>query len=80
MNPNLAIVDEYHQHKPKPKKCYNCKHAGNSFKIAGKTHMHCCDEKQYNQEGFDKGDFTPWDTLREFWNTCENHEHKTNLQ
>jgi len=44
MNPNLEIVDEYHQHKPKPKKCYNCKHAGNSFKIAGKTHMHCCDE------------------------------------
>ena len=74
MNPNLAIVDQYHQHKPKPKKCYNCKHASSAFKIAGKTHHQCNHPK--HEEGFKSGELSPWDTLQEFWQSCNDHEFK----
>ena len=74
MNPNLAIVDEYHQHKTKPKKCYNCKHASSAFKIAGKTHHQCNHPK--HEEGFKSGELSPWDTLQEFWQSCNEHEFK----
>lgn len=39
--------------------------------------MHCEDPKQYTKEGFEKGEFNVWDTLRHFWETCPNHEFKT---
>lgn len=57
------------------KKCYNCKHAGRQFKIVGKTHLHCGHPK-YSEEDMKSGKITPWDTLMEFWSTCEDHELK----
>ncbi len=56
-------------------KCYNCKHAGPQFKIDGKTHLHCLHHK-YKKEDFESGKLTAWDTLMEFWQTCEDHELK----
>ncbi len=56
-------------------KCYNCKFASSGFKIAGKTHHQCCHPK--HKEGFESGKLSPWDTLQEFYNTCESHEFKT---
>lgn len=57
-------------------KCYNCKHASEQFKVGKLTHLHCLDKKQYNQEGLDNDEFTAWDTLRTFSDTCSNHEFK----
>lgn len=62
--------------KQKKPHCYNCKFAGQGFKIGKLTHHHCEDEKQYNQEKHDNGEFTAWDTLRVFSDTCDNHEFK----
>ncbi len=55
-------------------KCYNCKHASTGFKIANKTHYQCQHPK--HEEGFKSGELSPWDTLQEFYNTCESHEFK----
>jgi hypothetical protein len=57
-------------------RCYNCQHAGAQFKVHKLTHVHCADPTKYNQETFDKGEFTAWDTLRVFSDTCENHKMK----
>ncbi|WP_394749590.1 hypothetical protein [Spongiimicrobium salis] len=62
--------------KQKKAKCYNCKHAGKQFKIIGKTHLHC-EHPIYTKERFESGEFSPWDTLKEFWNTCNDHEFKS---
>ena len=50
--------------------CYNCKHAGDPFKI-GKgtlTHVHCehPDKEVRGEHG--------WGTLREYYNTCNKFE------
>ena len=57
------------------RKCFNCKFASSAFKIAGKTHHQCNHPK--NKELYDKGKITEWDTLQEFYQTCESHEFKT---
>ena len=54
------------------KKCYNCKHASKSFKIEGRLHVHCNHPK--HEEGLTSGELSFWDTLQEFYNTCETHE------
>lgn len=59
----------------KNKKCYNCKHRGNQFKIMDKTHLHC-EHPRYTQKDFESGKISAWDTLREFWQTCNDHELK----
>ena len=64
--PLLAAVPS---RKPK---CYNCKHASSGFKIAGKTHHQCNHPK--HEEGFKSGELSPWDTLQEFYNSCDTHE------
>src|SRR6478752_3503048 len=58
---------------PKRKRCYNCKHAGSSFKVCGTTNMHCehPDDKISGAEHQN-----PWDTLRNFYDTCESWEAK----
>lgn len=61
------------QKKPR---CYNCKFAGNQFKIGKLTHLHCSDPKEYTQDKFDNNEFCAWDTLRVFNETCDNHEFK----
>lgn len=58
----------------KKAKCYNCKFASTAFKIAGKTHHQCNHPK--HEEGFNNGTLSPWDTLQEFYNTCESHEFR----
>jgi len=58
----------------KNRKCYNCKFASPSFKIGNKTHHQCTHPK--NKERFENGTLSPWDTLQEFYNTCESHEFK----
>jgi len=63
------------EEKPKRRRCYNCKHAGEQFKIAGLTHLHCC-HPSYKKEDFESGKLSAWDTLQEWWNTCHNHELK----
>lgn len=57
-----------------PRKCYNCKHASEAFKIAGKTHHQCNHPKHH--AGFESGALSAWDTLQEWYNTCESHELK----
>ena len=61
------------------KRCHNCIHHGTPFKISKVTHYHC--EHPYwtsQPEKYLTGEFSPWDTLVEFWNTCEKHELKEN--
>jgi len=65
---------EYVEEEPKDRKCYNCKHASPGFKISGQTHHQCNHPK--HEEGFKSGDLSPWDTLQEFYNTCESHEFR----
>lgn len=60
----------------KKQKCYNCKHAGNQFKIHKLTHIHCNHPTEYTQEKFDNEEFTAWDTLHVFSSCCELHEYK----
>jgi hypothetical protein len=61
--------------KRKPR-CHNCKFGGCQFKIDKLTHLHCNNPKEYTQEKADNGEFSPWDTLRVFNATCEDHEFK----
>ena len=58
----------------KKPKCYNCKHASYGFKIAGKTHHQCLHPK--HNKGLEDGSLTAWDTLQEFYNTCDTHEFR----
>ena len=66
------------QYDMKNKKCYNCKHAGKKFKIAGKTHLHCCNPVKYPKfeevEIASKVSETAWETLRAFSDSCDLHE------
>ena len=55
-------------------KCHNCKHSSTGFKIAGNTHHQCNHPK--HEEGFKSGELSPWDTLQEWYNSCESHEFK----
>ena len=61
----------------KKRKCYNCTHRGNQFKIGKLTHMHC-EHPKWTKEYFYKNDFSPWDTLMVFSDTCKDHEFKIN--
>lgn len=61
--------------KLKRPRCYNCKFAGDQFRIAGMTNLHC-ERPGYREELEKAGELSPWETLREFWQTCENHQIK----
>lgn len=54
------------------KKCFNCKFASEPFKINGNTHFHCYHTK--HDEGLKSGDLSAWDTLRMFYDTCDDHQ------
>jgi len=62
--------------KKKRKICNNCKFAGDKFRIEGLTHVHCENKKEYPDKDLKSGKISPWETLREFWNTCNKHELK----
>tara|TARA_R110000868_G_scaffold309986_2_gene571214 strand:+ start:1987 stop:2202 length:216 start_codon:yes stop_codon:yes gene_type:complete len=60
--------------KRKPR-CWNCKFAGEQFKIADKKHLHC--ESPSMNKRFEEDETTsPWDSLRECYSTCKEHEFK----
>lgn len=65
---------------PKSKqKCYNCKHAGEQFKITGKTHLHCEHpkwEEEHQLKQRSPYGISAWDTLREWWDTCPDFKPK----
>lgn len=55
------------------KKCWNCKHRTQAFKVGKLTHYHCMSptyEKQH-KEGVA---ISPWETLRVFSDSCDEHE------
>ena len=52
------------------KKCYHCKHAGQPFKVGSLTHVHCHHKKNEPVS-------TAWETLREWWDTCNDFKTKT---
>lgn len=58
-------------------RCHNCKHGGQQFKAFGKTHLHCEHPEQYPENDLKNGDVSPWETLREFSDSCKDHEFKT---
>ena len=62
----------------KKQKCYNCKHAGNQFKISGKTHLHCKHPKWIKKHKESKHGVSAWDTLCEWWSSCNDFEYKKN--
>lgn len=61
--------------KIKKPKCYNCKHSSPQFKVCKLTHVHCFHAK-YTEEDMKNGVISPWDTLRVFSDTCNDHEFK----
>ena len=61
--------------KEKRPRCYNCKFVGKSFKVAGLTNNHC-EHPKYTEAMFLSGEISPWDTLRVFSDTCNDHEFK----
>jgi hypothetical protein len=89
MQTELKIQDEYgngHNHMlpavslgSKKAKCYNCKFAGQQFKVSNVTHLHCEDEKQYPKEKWESGELTAWDSLQKFSDTCKFHEFKDSV-
>ena len=58
----------------KNNKCYNCIHSSKGFKIGNKTHIQCL--HPINYDAMKLGEITPWDTLEEWYSTCELHELK----
>ena len=62
--------------KTKKAKCYNCIFRSDTFKIAGKTYLHCFNEDLYPKEKFESGELTAWDSLKEFWDKCDKHNFK----
>lgn len=53
--------------------CYNCKHAGEPFKLplsTPKVHVHC-EHSSYKEQHKAGNTPSPWETLREFWATCD---------
>ncbi len=58
----------------KKRKCHNCKHSGHQFKINKLTHLHC-EHPKYEELSKDVN-FSPWETLCVFSETCEDHEFK----
>ena len=60
-------------------KCYNCKHAGKQFKVAGKTHLHCEHFKWEKKHEESEHGISAWDTLCEWWDTCSDFEPKASL-
>lgn len=58
----------------KKPRCHNCKYGGQQFKIDKLTHLHC--EHSKYKEMFDRGEYSPWDSLVVFSDCCPDHEFK----
>jgi hypothetical protein len=57
-------------------RCHNCKFAGPAFKLGKVTHMHCENEEYYKELLQTEEHPSPYDTLFEFYHTCERHQFK----
>lgn len=53
--------------------CYNCKYRGEMFRINNMGHCHC----EHPDDNFSGDKTTGWDTLREFWATCDGFEQRS---
>ena len=63
----FAVVNPDTVHKVR-RVCGNCRHRGSQFKILKTNHYHC---------GLLIGEAkSPWDSLVEFYQTCNRHEFK----
>jgi hypothetical protein len=51
--------------------CANCKYAGKQFKAYKITHLHCENPERFTQEQKDNDVITAWDTLEEWYSTCD---------
>lgn len=75
---DYKAMNEELQKESKVKKkarCYNCKYAGEPFKLSKVTHQHC-EHPKYTKEMFESGYLSEWDTLNKFSDTCKDHEYK----
>lgn len=64
------------QKKPK---CHNCKNRTDYFKIGKLTHYHCM-SPTYQKQADEGEPPNPWETLRVFNNTCNEHEFKETIK
>jgi hypothetical protein len=55
------------------KKCWNCKHRTQAFKVGKLTHYHCMSPTYEKQHDAGVG-ISPWETLRVFSDSCDEHE------
>jgi hypothetical protein len=62
--------------KKEIKRCYNCIFGGIQFKIGKLTHLHCENKNKFEQEKFDNGEYSAWESLMKFSDSCELHEKK----
>ena len=56
-------------------RCWNCIHASEQFKVGKNNHVHCQSpamDKYHNEEPH----ASPWESLRNNYSTCEDHEFK----
>lgn len=60
-------------------KCYHCKFSGESFKVNGRVHFHCGNQELYPDADCISGKVSPWDTLKEWWDTCGKFEPKESI-
>ena len=58
------------------KRCYNCKHRTDGFKIGNLTHYHC--KAPSFMEKHKTHDVSAWDTLVVFSDSCDEHEFREN--
>lgn len=65
--------------KKKKPKCHNCKHRGPYFRVNGQASHHC-EHPKWNEEDMRSGETSPWDTFKAWWDTCSDHEFKTEEQ
>lgn len=63
------------KNNPQKARCHNCVFASAYFRIGSNTHHQCLHPK--HEQGLISGELTPWDTLQNWYSTCETHEIKT---
>ncbi|MBW7844852.1 MAG: hypothetical protein H3C45_04275 [Bacteroidia bacterium] len=58
------------------KKCWNCKHRTHAFKVGKLTHYHCM-SPTYEKQHSEGVAISPWETLRVFSDSCDEHEFRS---
>jgi hypothetical protein len=60
----------------KKPRCWNCIHASVEFKVGKNNHVHC-QSPAIDKYFKEVKNASPWESLRNNYNTCEDHEFKT---